>query len=124
MSNYEPLQETEISPIFEFGGEDYALRLLSEVSDILSRDALTSSISQVSFDEQRNKAIFQLNGEIVSQHADDQSNVPFPWMNEVLTTEIEHINATKNQVDAVVNYYLGNLDTPVSSTSVSDTLED
>ena len=98
--------------------------MFAEAVSTLQEKSRLSSILQVSFDEQRNKAIFQLNGEIASNLATDQGEVPFPWMNNILVTEIERINETKNMIESIVNFYLENTELLVSGTSLSETLED
>ena len=125
MTNYDPLNSTTVSEgSFEIEGEDFAVRMFAEAVSTLQEKSRLSSILQVSFDEQRNKAIFQLNGEIASYLATDQGEVPFPWMNNILVTEIERINETKNMIESIVNFYLENTELLVSGTSLSETLED
>jgi len=45
-------------------------------------------------------------------------------MNNILVTEIERINETKNMIESIVNFYLENTELLVSGTSLSETLED
>lgn len=125
MSNYNPLESTIVSAgQFQIEGEEFAIRVLSEATQTLRARSNAVGVSQNSFDEQRNKAIFQLNGEIASNHATDQADIPFPWMNNILVTEIEKINGLKNMIESVVEFYLENQDLTISDTSLIGTLED
>ena len=95
----------------EIPNVDFAEYMLGDVISVIRKTALVSGASVVSFDEQRNKAIYYLNGEVVSNHAEDQEDVPFPWMDGISETRIEKINRTKNLMSSIVQFYLDNEET-------------
>ena len=85
---------------------DMAEFMLSEILSVLRK----SSVPNTSFDEQRNKAIYYLNGEVVSDTEQDADDVPFPWMNGITMTRIERVNEIRNLMDLVLDFYLANAD--------------
>lgn len=92
----------------EIPNVDFANAVLFDALNTIRQDALVSMAARVSFDEQRNKAIYQLNGSVVSNHAEDQEDVPFPWMDGIITSEIERINSVKNSITAAITWYQSN----------------
>jgi len=113
MTNYIQGNQTEQQPTSEILGDEHAFRVLSEICVELKKQADVVSLARSSFDEQRNKAAFFLNGEVLSNHETDTGDAPFPEMGGVFTTEMSKINNVKFGVTSLVSYYLGNLDTQV-----------
>ena len=87
---------------------EWADYMLSDVLSHLRKSAIISNAAQVSFDEQRNKAIYFLNGEVVSNTESDAEDTPFPWMNGIAVTRIERINEVKNLMGLVMDFYIAN----------------
>jgi len=116
MSNYVEGKQTEEQAVFEISGEENAFRILFEATAELKRSSDVSQMARTSFDQQRSKAAFFLNGEVLSEHATDTGDTPFPEMDGVFSTEMSRINTVKFGIESLVSYYLGNLDTEVVET--------
>ena len=112
MTNYVQGNQPE-QQITEISGEEQAFRILSEICTELKKHSDIVSLSRSSFDQQRNKAAFFLNGEVLSSHETDTGDVPFPEMGGVFTTEMAKINNVKFGITSLFSYYLGNPDTEV-----------
>jgi len=114
MSNYTSGNQIyEGSPI-TVGGNNEAERILSEFTNKLKELGDVRALTRLSIDSVRNRAIFQLTGEIPSTHVDDITTSPIPWMNVINCSEIEKLNLHRDKITAAIAYYLGNTDTEVA----------
>lgn len=112
MSNFESGSDVIVdnANAEEIPSIEFANAILFDALTTIRQDALVSMAARVSFDEQRNKAIYQLNGSVVSNHAEDQEDVPFPWMDGIITSDIERINNLKTSITAAITYFEQNAD--------------
>ena len=89
---------------------DEAAMLLSDLVHELKVEEENAGGASISFEESRNKAIYLLNGEVITNVEGDTGET-IPWMNDIVSTKIEKINRTRDLVQLIVRYYVENQDT-------------
>ena len=91
--------------IFEPGEEFW---ILSQVSQLLEEDVKRSSMSSLSFDEIRNRAVYDLTREKVSQMEVDQGET-YPWI-ETIGSKLDIVLSISDQALSAVEHILNNAD--------------
>ena len=101
----------------EAGGSRAGIRNATQAEGILQtafaalrKEREITGAAAASFDEQRNKAVYILNNDIISRDLDEADLETIPWANVSGISAMDKINDLKEEVKSVVQFYLANSD--------------
>jgi len=86
---------------------DTSLSALSEISEILIQEEEAQTRLNISLDQARNKAIFQLTGELLGSNSNNEYDIDFVYK-QSRPTQLERINAIADNAIIALNNILVN----------------